>query len=403
MVVYFIAFQAFLLLVAIVLLLWQKTWYTHTNTWASIVTVVGVFGTFLGIFIGLLGFQPDPDKIQESIKVLLGGLKLAFLTSLFGILSAIILKGWALYYQMRNAGEDPSIKAIAKTDDILNSIKTSVESGNTQLMEAFGSISDEIAEKGSHVLVDALKGVVRDYNARINEQFGENFVKFNEAVIEINRWQKQYRHQMDELANEFHIAAESVEKSRAALASSAESLKTIEDQSETLVAIAATLDPLLGNLNQQLDTFRQLRQQALDAFPQISERLDVLATEFTSSVGKAINDSQESMNRQKTAFTTQVGEIQKTVQTVTRELSEITVSFSQTNEDLRKTIVEVPGVLTQIDHVLEQIDDGLQGTFKQSTQIDGLIDSLRRRIAGLETTSRGFRERFRRNSPSEKT
>lgn len=72
--------------------LWlKKAWYTDTNTWASILTAFGVFGTFLGIFIGLQAF--DINEIEESIPGLLEGLKLAFLTSLVGIGQAILLKG----------------------------------------------------------------------------------------------------------------------------------------------------------------------------------------------------------------------------------------------------------------------------------------------------------------------
>ena len=68
----------------------QVSWHIYTNAWASILTVIGIFGTFFGIFIGLLAF--DIEDIEGSIPGLLDGLKLAFLTSLVGILSAIILK-----------------------------------------------------------------------------------------------------------------------------------------------------------------------------------------------------------------------------------------------------------------------------------------------------------------------
>lgn len=399
--------QGILLLGAIALLQRKKTWYTHTNTWASIVTVVGVFGTFLGIFIGLQDFHPDPDKIQESIEVLLRGLRLAFLTSLVGIGSAICLKGLALWYQMYNAHEDPSIKAITKTDDILNNIETSLsspndgtvftqmqvlretfESSNAQLVQEISAFSDRIAEKCSLLLVEALKEVVRDYNTKINEQFGENFVKLNEAVLEINRWQEQYRQQMDELATEFRIAAESVEQSRGALASAAESLMTIEDRSEGLASIAETLDPLLHSLNNQLDTFRQLRQQAIDAFPQITERLNELTTGFSTTVQKAIDDSGESMRLQRSALTTHVREIRDTVQTVTLQLSEIAEGFAETNEGLQKTIVDVPQNLAQqLDKVLEQTTQAFESALRQSTQIDTIIPLIRQRVERIENAS----------------
>ena len=415
--VIYVVVQGLLLICSIIFLQWQKNWYTHTNTCASIVTVVGVFGTFCGIYMGLQDFHPDPDKMQKGIEGLLQGLRHAFLTSLVGIGSAIALKIIALY-QMRNADEDPGIKAIAKTDDILNSIKTALESSNTQLVQEISAFSDRIAEKCSLLLVEALKEVVRDYNTKINEQFGENFVKLNEAVLEINRWQEQYRQQMDELATEFRTAAESVEQSRGALVSAAESLMTIEDQSKSLVSVAAALGPLLRGLNNQLDTFRELRQQTLDAFPRIEKHLNQLTTRFSNTVQEALNDSQESMGLQRIALTTHAKEIEDTVQTVTLKLSEIIGQFSETNEALQQTIKDVPENLAQrlesalqfqpqqfieeLEKVLEQINQGLDDALKRSTNIDSAIDAIRRKAEGMETTSQKSNKKknqlFRTNS-----
>lgn len=47
----------------------QVSWHVYTNAWASILTVIGIFGTFLGIFIGLLAF--DIGNIEGSIPGLL--------------------------------------------------------------------------------------------------------------------------------------------------------------------------------------------------------------------------------------------------------------------------------------------------------------------------------------------
>lgn len=58
----------------------------------------------------------------------------------------------------------------------------------------------------------------------------------NEAVEKTVAWQEQYRQQMNELADEFRIAAESIEKSRESVASIAGSSNTIADRSESIVA-----------------------------------------------------------------------------------------------------------------------------------------------------------------------
>lgn len=50
---------------------------------------VGVLGTFVGVFIGLQGF--DPTDIINSVNDILIGLKTAFLTSIVGMSVATIL------------------------------------------------------------------------------------------------------------------------------------------------------------------------------------------------------------------------------------------------------------------------------------------------------------------------
>ena len=55
----------------------------------SLISTLGVIGTFVGITIGLVGF--DADKLDSSIPQLLSGLKTAFFTSLFGMVGSLIL------------------------------------------------------------------------------------------------------------------------------------------------------------------------------------------------------------------------------------------------------------------------------------------------------------------------
>lgn len=55
----------------------------------SLVSTLGVLGTFLGITLGLLFF--DTSDLTSSIPLLLDGLKTAFFTSLTGMIGSLIL------------------------------------------------------------------------------------------------------------------------------------------------------------------------------------------------------------------------------------------------------------------------------------------------------------------------
>lgn len=62
----------------------------NVATAPSILTGIGIFGTFLGITIGLMHF--DPSDIVASVPIFLGGIKLAFWSSVVGIFASLIHK-----------------------------------------------------------------------------------------------------------------------------------------------------------------------------------------------------------------------------------------------------------------------------------------------------------------------
>ena len=439
--------------------LWlKKGWYTYTNTAASILTIIGVFGTFLGIFIGLQAF--DDANIETSIPPLLEGLKLAFLTSLVGILSAIILKGYAFAYQLIK-GKNPSEEAItqlfrSQTDDLLQSltellraqikdsaqvretlgsIKTALTDNKqstvfTQLCNLTATVSDietsstenqqaisgqlqaltktvsenvgEIAAKVGQIatgqLIDALKEVIKDFNQNLNEQFGENFKQLNEAVKKTVDWQKQYCQQMDELAAEFQIAADSIEQSRKSLEKISESSNTIADRSQSIAACAEKMEPILHTLNDQLEAFSELRQKAQEAFPLIKENLVDLTQGFSATVNQAINDSHASMERQRQALASQSQQLQNTVASTTQKLTESTKIFgaiverngedmknhvNQLNQDLHK---ELAGSLSTLAGHFESLSKGFVQNYAELTEhytrviaeLRKLVDASRR-------------------------
>ena len=519
----YICVQIILGLLAFVVLQWKKGWHTHTNTAASILTIFGVFGTFLGISIGLFGFKTA--NIEGSIPDLLNGLKLAFLTSLVGILSAIVLKAYAFYQAIKSPDSDVQTLDVQTLGEInllaqmitlntaireegketrtaldgikegLTGIHTSLTGGQNETIVQLRDLTTTVSDKHDHLtstvvekhdnlidlqreegkqtrekltnlqtaltegqsalstqlenlattfstkhdllidefqtfsknvaesvaklatdeLIEALKTVIEDFNAKITEQFGENFKQLNEAVGKTVTWQEQYRQQMEELADEFRIAAESIEISRESVAVIAESSNTIAGRSESIVACTEKLDPILHTLNDQLDAFSELRQRALEAFPLIENRLDELTTGFSGAVQTAITDSHESVEAQRTALAEQTGHLQTTVENTTQDFNKLTTSFSgsvetsiaqahdsmnQQREALIAQFSELENTIgTASQHFQKTIDDigsQLDSTFKESanyiTQLTtGFTQELTQQLEGtLNKVTSGF-------------
>ena len=413
-------------------ILWfRKIRHQQVNAIASIVTVIGVLGTFAGIAWGLLNF--DTQNIEASVPLLLEGLKFAFLTSIIGIVGSICLKLSSLNERKKQAASEETYTG-ATIDDLANilllihkvhqtegnetretlraiekaltgdgestvltqlqKLRTTFSDKQDDLLQAFKEFATQMADSNTKALIEALESVMRDFNAKINEQFGDNFKQLNEAVGRINDWQEQYRQQMNELAVEFRIAAESIEKSR-------QSLESIAERSDVIVSSAEKLDPTLQaiqhqiqQLNNQLEAFSALADNASNAFPIIENRLNQLTDNFTQVVAENIDNSQVSMERQREALTNQAQQLETMVTDTNRRLN------TETERIFRESTANMTQQIQLLDRTLqEELTKSIESLGSQLASLSRrfvddyqpLTDQLRnvvRMADGLQQTGR---------------
>ncbi len=107
----------------------------------SILTSIGIFGTFLGIAIGLMHF--DPDNVISSVPTFLSGIKLAFWSSVVGILTALLhrVRFTIRPLEKEEASETDSDSSALES---LNRIKHSLASVENTMDRAGGKIQTEI-------------------------------------------------------------------------------------------------------------------------------------------------------------------------------------------------------------------------------------------------------------------
>lgn len=85
----------------------------------TLLTSLGILGTFTGIVIGLLNF--DPTQLDASIGKLLNGLKTAFITSIAGMFAGIFFKVvstiWLKPTEAESESEVEPADILAKLDE----------------------------------------------------------------------------------------------------------------------------------------------------------------------------------------------------------------------------------------------------------------------------------------------
>lgn len=218
-------------IVGTVMLWWKRKGVSMTSNFPS---TIGVLGTFVGIFIGLMDF--DVQDIQGSVPELLGGLKTAFITSIVGMFCSMVVKLWykpdvdevytspefeqgteikkELSYLVelmkdvrRILSEDKTSSNIAVLQDameksfkdldisnraLVNDVKSCIGDGVKDLGESINEFGRIVAEQSSKELIESIQRVMDDFNAKINDQLGENFKELSVSINNLNTWQKEH-------------------------------------------------------------------------------------------------------------------------------------------------------------------------------------------------------------------
>lgn len=269
----------------------------------TILTTTGIFATFVGIALGLSEF--DTSNIQASVPALLGGLKTAFWASVAGVGGALLLK-FRHYFFHREQAEGSGEHGEVTAEDLailLRGIQTALVGGEetsliTQikllrqdtndglaaLKQAQLQALEKLSAMGSQALVEALRDVIKDFNAKITEQFGDNFKELNEAVGRLLVWQDNYRShiqmveaKIDSLVGSMTKASDSYD----ALVSSAGSFSMVARDLGQLLQSLETQKQQLTDLSQGL---ANLLREASGSLPNVERKIVELAEQLTNAV-----------------------------------------------------------------------------------------------------------------------
>jgi len=323
----------------------------------TILTTLGIFGTFLGVALGLSHF--DTGNVQASVPSLLAGLKTAFWASVFGVGAAVQLKmreflvgaftkkkpsqtlsplavlveirealaGYgdtSLSQQIRMLRQDIGDRLVGEVAGgrrestvRLDAIRQGVEDTLGQL-ELNGRVQQKVlhdlADGANDQLVAALQRVVTDFNLKVASQFGENYRELGDAVRQLLAWQDEYR-------GTIHSTNEQLADTLRQLGYAAGDFRNVTTGSErfaqTAERVALIMDGIEAGENRLMVLARSVAKVTEDAsgrIPFIENRI----AELTSQMMRAVEENQASVHK---ALTGSAAELQRTVQAVQTGLS----------------------------------------------------------------------------------
>lgn len=421
----------FLILILIVLLFalqiaarGSNSSFTHQAP--NILTSLGILGTFTGIVIGLLNFDfSASETIDESLPGLLNGLKTAFITSLGGMLAAILFKGLdsLVFAKKRQALEIPDEvtpgdihKQLKDTNANLLALKNSLtgdEEGSLvgvmklarsdmrdfrgemkehreldrarhnefaeKLFTEMKNFADLLSRSATEAVIEALKVVIEDFNKNLTEQFGDNFKRLDESVKKLVDWQQQYMEQMTQMSEHYAQGVQAIDSTKDAVIVIGDKSAEIPKIMEGLEAVLKINQHQIDNLAEHLKAFVEMKQSATEAMPEIQGRLDTILTQ--------LSDSSEKM---KIALLEGVTEFDSAVRGTNEALKTTASDVATSTESIKVTLEDsVTGLNSATKDMMDSLDKGASSLREMiKSSIDGSLDAIQSSIStavgGLE-------------------
>ena len=266
---------------------------------------LGILGTFLGIFGGMLQF--DITDLDASIRTLLSGLKLAFMTPIAGIFTALMVRTFPRLYGVTEMEETrdehqlvlikEELANIAKglTGDgettlltQIQKLRTTMSDKQDELNKSFREFAEKMLEDNKTSLIKALEDVIKDFNAKINEQFGENFKQLNEGVGKMLEWQKNYTKQVEAAVKAMEVSSES-------LLTSAAVMEKTQKNAEEFKSIADALKEQLEAMGAAMTGFKSLAESLKDSGKSIRDEMEEITKRSIDSLGSRLASISEKL------------------------------------------------------------------------------------------------------------
>ena len=352
----------------------------------TILTTLGIFATFFAIAVGLFKF--DASNIQESVPALLDSMKTAFWASVFGVGGALTFKVRGIFSkeeyqddditrsllkelrelktdsnqrleQLREDNNKHLEQARVDSNQRLDELRKDTNDRLNDLTNAQKEAFDKIAKSSSDDLVNALKEVIKDFNAKINEQFGDNFKELNQAVGELLVWQKQYKEYIETSTETLAEITQNTQKVAASFGEVVSNSASITDNLEGFVNnaryfkdIAESLENTLSSLDsqrsaiqEQLSILSMLVTTASNDLPEIGNQVLAVATTMRNSANEfnsTVAQLSDNTKNQTEALTNGIEEaLSQSLTTLGGQLTAMTEKFASDYDQLANALARI--------------------------------------------------------------
>jgi hypothetical protein len=304
-------------------------------------------------------------------------------SSAFGIFSALTLKGREYISGVQTATDEFAQHQDATATDIvvhlkkvtdalvgkeegslISQIRLARQDSNDRLDALKAAQTEALAklsELGSKALVEALRDVIRDFNQKLTEQFGENFKQLNDAVGRLLTWQEQYKEIVEITVQKFSKVEALMAKATSDYASLVEKSDSLVQAGENLNTTATFLRAETERLQTVSAALANLLRSAEGSLPQVEKKV----LELTSQLSNAVSENQKQIGN---ALTESIAATRTALQSVHEHMASAHKEHSAQIADLvNKTKEQVTGLTSHLANAVEENQRQIGSALTDST------------------------------------
>ena len=389
----------------------------------EVLTTLGILGCFTGITIALFSF--NPNDISQSVPNLLAGIRTAFWASLAGVFGSLTLRFAQKFRAIKSSTDFISTQTTSLSDVVLaiNSLEKSItsESENSlisqtvlsrneankrsnELISEFKLFADKMVENNQKAIIEALQEVIKDFNTKLTEQFGDNFKQLNFAIGKLLEWQDKYREHLETIASEQKKITSSLDLASnhlSVIVSSAgvfekvalelrSQIEFLNLSREMLINQQTSLAEVLSTMKDVTPTFAEKTSEMLDQVElgmiNVESRVAKITDNFGNDISSANADMKNLLIRTISDTEEQLKKIQAAMVNVTENLGiQMQISSSELKKQMSEIMTEnqkfLQKSLLENSTIIREGVINLDRTLQK--ELNNSLESLGRQLASL--------------------
>lgn len=398
----------------------------------DIFTSLGILGTFIGLVWGLKSFEPSSyETMTTSVSTLVEGIKVAFLTSIYGIAFALIyssgmksvyagmdeklqgfLEKFHLYVlptaesESRNlmlASQKVQTKAMKQMAEQLTSqMADSFEKAINPTFQKMNESLEILTESVTRCQEDMVQEILRSFLREMNGSFKMQFKDFNEALVQLKKAQKETA---DYTTRLYQSMSDQLNES---YARQSESMKEIVDELGRIQGRYMTTATRIAQDNQEIQKMQQQDYQRVADYLRESEKTSAkFWVACNQTMQKYVETATQGM--EKVSAANQAGEDvlranQKLVEELDAKLKDF-VSYQkmtyQTMDEVRKLFADIAvqkdnnniylsaGKISQNAAQKESMEEVRRLLEEQGERQEALLEEMNKNMKNISKNQKG--------------